>query len=151
AEARPRPEGLRVDAARPRRCARPVRRHAVLPPGGLLPGRRARAALMRRRVAVLGSTGSIGTQALDVVRRHRERSEVVAPAAGRNHVLLRAQATELGVPADRARVCGDDGRVLAELAALDDADVVLNAVVGFAGLPATLAALEHGKRLALAN
>ena len=47
--------------------------------------------------------------------------------------------------------CGDDPEALAELAALPEADVVLNAVVGFAGLPATLAALEHGKRLALAN
>ena len=48
-------------------------------------------------------------------------------------------------------MCGDDPGVLAELAAHPDADVVLNAVVGFAGLPATMAALEHGKRLALAN
>jgi len=106
---------------------------------------------MRRRVAVLGSTGSIGTQALDVVRRHRDRFEVVALAAGRNAELLAAQAREFGVPDERARVCGDDGAVLAELAAVPDADVVLNAVVGFAGLPATLAALEHGKVLALAN
>jgi len=103
------------------------------------------------RVAVLGSTGSIGTQALDVVRRHRDRYEVVALAAGTNTALLAAQAEEFGVPAGRARSGLEDADALAELASLDDADVVLNAVVGFAGLPATIAALEAGKRLALAN
>jgi 1-deoxy-D-xylulose-5-phosphate reductoisomerase len=105
----------------------------------------------RRRVAILGSTGSVGTQALDVVRNHRDDYEVVALAAGRNTELLAAQATEFGVPADRARSCIDEPDTLAELAALPEADVVLNAVVGFAGLPATVAALRHGKRLALAN
>jgi 1-deoxy-D-xylulose-5-phosphate reductoisomerase len=104
-----------------------------------------------RRVAILGSTGSIGTQALDVVRNHRDEYEVVALAAARNRELLDAQAAEFDVPPDRARTCADDVDVLAELAAHPDVDVVLNAVVGFAGLPATLAALEHGKRLALAN
>jgi 1-deoxy-D-xylulose-5-phosphate reductoisomerase len=105
----------------------------------------------RRRIAVLGSTGSIGTQALDVVRRHRDAYEVVALAAGRNAELLAAQADEFGVAPECARLGADDPSVLAELAAHPDVDVVLNAVVGFAGLPATLAALEHGKRLALAN
>jgi 1-deoxy-D-xylulose-5-phosphate reductoisomerase len=104
-----------------------------------------------RRVAVLGSTGSIGTQALDVIRRHRDDYEVVALAAGRNTELLAAQAAEFGVPESRARSGLADVGALAELAALPDADVVLNAVVGFAGLPATIAALQAGKRLALAN
>jgi 1-deoxy-D-xylulose-5-phosphate reductoisomerase len=76
---------------------------------------------------------------------------VVALAAGANRDLLEAQAREFDVPADRARVCAGDAEVLGELAALPEADVVLNAVVGFAGLPATLAALEAGTRLALAN
>jgi 1-deoxy-D-xylulose-5-phosphate reductoisomerase len=102
-------------------------------------------------VVLLGSTGSIGTQALDVIASHRDRYRVVALAAGRNAELLAQQAAEFGVPADRARSGFDDPDALAELAALPEADVVLNAVVGFAGLPATLAALEHGKRLALAN
>jgi 1-deoxy-D-xylulose-5-phosphate reductoisomerase len=106
---------------------------------------------MTRRVAILGSTGSIGTQALDVVRSHRDQFEVVALAAGRNSELLAAQAAEFGVGSDCARICDDDGDTLAELAAHPDADVVLNAVVGFAGLPATLSALEHGKVLGLAN
>ena len=56
---------------------------------------------MARGVAVLGSTGSIGTQALDVIRRHPEDFRVVALAAGRNTELLEAQAQEFGVPADR--------------------------------------------------
>ena len=105
------------------------------------------------RVSVLGSTGSIGTQTLDVIRRHRDAYEVVALAAGRNTELLDAQRAELGVPEERARAgLGEaDGAVLAELASLDEVDVVVNAVVGFAGLPATIAALEAGKRLALAN
>jgi 1-deoxy-D-xylulose-5-phosphate reductoisomerase len=105
---------------------------------------------MSRGVAVLGSTGSIGTQALDVIERYRDDFHVVALAAGRNTALLAEQAAAFGVPADR--VCaGATDEQLAELAGLAEADVVLNAVVGFAGLPATLAALAAGKRLALAN
>jgi 1-deoxy-D-xylulose-5-phosphate reductoisomerase len=106
---------------------------------------------MARGVVILGSTGSIGTQALDVISRHRDEYRVVALAAGRNTELLERQAAEFGVPADHARACADDPVALAELAAHPDADVVLNAVVGFAGLPATISALEAGKRLALAN
>lgn len=102
-------------------------------------------------IAVLGSTGSIGTQALDVVRANPGRYRVVALAAGRNQALLDAQAAEFGVPGARARCCAGDPTALAALAALPEADIVLNAVVGFAGLPATVAALEAGKRLALAN
>jgi 1-deoxy-D-xylulose-5-phosphate reductoisomerase len=104
-----------------------------------------------RNVVVLGSTGSIGTQALDVISRHRDSYRVVALAAGSDTELLARQAAEFGVPKDLARTCARDPEALAELAAHPDADVVLNAVVGFAGLPATLAALRAGKRLALAN
>jgi 1-deoxy-D-xylulose-5-phosphate reductoisomerase len=102
-------------------------------------------------VVLLGSTGSIGTQALDVISSHRDRYRVVGLAAGRNEELLARQAAEFDVPAGQACSALDAPEALAELAALPEADVVLNAVVGFAGLPATLAALEHGKRLALAN
>ncbi len=106
---------------------------------------------MPRRVVILGSTGSVGTQALEVIRDHRDDYEVVALAAGRASDALTAQAAEFDVPTDRAVACAGAPERLAELAALPEADVVLNAVVGFAGLPATLAALESGKRLALAN
>ncbi len=106
---------------------------------------------LRRGLAVLGSTGSVGTQALDVVRAHPDLYSVVALAAGNNAELLQAQAAEFGVDPALARCCAGDPNALAELAAHPDADIVLNAVVGFAGLPATLATVAAGKRLALAN
>ncbi len=106
---------------------------------------------MTRGVAILGSTGSIGTQALDVLSHHRDEYRVVALAAGRDSDLLARQAAEFGVPREHVRACADDPGALAALASLPEADVVLNAVVGFAGLPVTMAALEAGKRLALAN
>src|SRR4029077_5441355 len=106
---------------------------------------------MATGVVILGSTGSIGTQALDVLRRHRDDFRVVGLAAGRNVDLLEQQRAEFGVAPDHPRSGLHDPGALAELAAPPDADVVLNAVVGFAGLPATLATLEAGKRLALAN
>ena len=56
-----------------------------------------------RRVVLLGSTGSVGTQALDVIRDHRDEYEVVALATGSNAELLAAQAAEFGVPAERDR------------------------------------------------
>ena len=106
---------------------------------------------MTRGVVILGSTGSIGTQALDVISRHPDEYRVIALAAGGNRELLAEQARAFGVAPELARSGLDEPGVLAELAAHPAADVVLNAVVGFAGLPATIAALEAGKRLALAN
>ena len=130
-------------------------------------------------MVILGSTGSIGTQALDIVRRNPDRFRVVALAAGGgNPELLARQAVEFGVPlvavadesaagtvtaAVRAQsaaagagspveavevMAGADA--VSELAALD-CDVVLNGVTGAAGLRATLAALDAGRTLALAN
>jgi 1-deoxy-D-xylulose-5-phosphate reductoisomerase len=135
-----------------------------------------------RDVVVLGSTGSIGTQALDIVRRNPGRFRVVALAAGGgNPELLARQAAEFGVPvvavadpgavaavqeALTAEFVGGTGDFSAssahgpELLAGPDAvthlatlpcDVVLNGVTGAAGLHATLAALEAGRTLALAN
>jgi len=102
-----------------------------------------------RHIVVLGCTGSVGTQALEVIRNHRDDYRVLALAAGRNESLLAEQAAEFDV--EIAHCAADKPELLSELAALPDADVVLNAVVGFAGLPATLAALDAGTRLALAN
>ncbi|MBI4218613.1 MAG: 1-deoxy-D-xylulose-5-phosphate reductoisomerase [Chloroflexi bacterium] len=111
-----------------------------------------------RRVAVLGSTGSIGTQTLDVVRAFPGAFDVVALSAGRNLSLLAEQAREFK---PRFIHCGDgalpsgDGyrRVgsLEELALLDEVDLVVVATVGAAGLKPTLAALKAGKPVALAN
>lgn len=108
-------------------------------------------------VAVLGSTGSIGTSTLSVLGRHRDRFRVVALVAGTNTDLLSDQVRRWQ-PAFAAVVAptgptdfasGPD--TLVDAATRDDVDVVVNAVVGAAGLDATLAALTAGKRVALAN
>ena len=121
--------------------------------------------MSRTSVALLGATGSIGTQTLEVLRREPARFELVSIAAGGGNVdriieIAREFGVKrIGVPTQEVRasvlsqlpnvevVVGDEG--LSELAR--SADTIVNAVVGFAGLPVTLAALEAGKRLALAN
>ena len=101
---------------------------------------------MKRKVVILGSTGSIGRQALDVIDAHPDLLEVVGLVARTSEQELAEQAAPRpGV----ATALGEDGAL--ELATLDEADVVLNAIVGAAGLRASVAALEAGKTLALAN
>ncbi|MDP8973867.1 MAG: 1-deoxy-D-xylulose-5-phosphate reductoisomerase [Actinomycetota bacterium] len=116
----------------------------------------------RRRLTILGSTGSIGLQALDVVRSHRDRFEVVGLSANSDVKTLERQAEEFG-PDYVALESGDAGildglraekisgpgaaATLAEV----PADVVLNGIVGFAGLAATVGALKNGNTVALAN
>lgn len=119
----------------------------------------------RTTVAVVGSTGSVGTQTLQVVGDEPDRYRIVALAAGRSLDVLVEQALSVrpefvaigdaalagdlraALPAEIEIGAGEDG--LAECARR--ADVTVNGVVGFAGLPVTLAALKAGKRLALAN
>jgi 1-deoxy-D-xylulose-5-phosphate reductoisomerase len=101
-------------------------------------------------VAILGSTGSIGKSALSVLRRHRDRFEVVALTAGANAALLAEQLAEWK-PAFAALASDTGPGCLLEAATHPRAAIVVNAVVGFAGLEATLAALRAGKRVALAN
>ncbi|MDT8341409.1 MAG: 1-deoxy-D-xylulose-5-phosphate reductoisomerase [Longimicrobiales bacterium] len=117
------------------------------------------------RIAVLGSTGSIGRSALAVVRRHPDRFRVTALSARRRVDVLAAQVAEFRparavlseVPGSALPDTGGGTRwtagreALVELAASDDVDVVVNALVGSAGLEPTLHALAGGKRLALAN
>ena len=99
-----------------------------------------------RRVLVLGSTGSIGTQALEVIRANPRRFEVVGLAAGSDRQKLSAQAEEFDVEYTAL------GAVEAEQLVRDvEADVVLNGITGSVGLGPTLAALEMGRTLALAN
>lgn len=111
----------------------------------------------RRGVAVLGSTGSIGTAALRVLERQRSRFRVAALTAFNNATLLEEQAALfapafVGIVQNGSRDAWHaGGQCLVEAATRDDVDVVLNAVVGAAGLEATLAALARGKRVALAN
>jgi 1-deoxy-D-xylulose-5-phosphate reductoisomerase len=99
-----------------------------------------------RRVIILGSTGSIGTQALDVIAAHRDRFQVVGLAAGSNRDALHAQADAFGV-ADTALGADAAAALVRDVAC----DVVLNAITGSVGLAATLAALDSGATLALAN
>ena len=99
-----------------------------------------------RRVIVLGSTGSIGTQALDVIRANPRRFELVGLAAGSNAELLAEQASQFQVEHTAL------GAAEAEQLVRDvEADVVLNAITGSIGLGSTLAALQAGRTLALAN
>ncbi|MBV9233417.1 MAG: 1-deoxy-D-xylulose-5-phosphate reductoisomerase [Candidatus Eremiobacteraeota bacterium] len=103
----------------------------------------------RRRVAILGSTGSIGTQALDVIARHPDRFEVAALAAGRNVALLREQSSRFGVD---VAVSADEGAGgLLRAATESDADVVLAATVGSVAFEAVFAAVERGIDVAIAN
>lgn len=123
---------------------------------------------MAKKIVLLGSTGSIGTQSLDVIRA--QGYEVLALAAGRSVDKMLGQisqfapkavamADEKAAEVLRMRLAGVTGapRVysgkdgLVALARMEEADVVLNAVVGIAGLPATLAALQAGHDVALAN
>ena len=120
---------------------------------------------MTTSVAVVGSTGSSGAQTLDVIRAERDRYRVDVIAAGRSVDLVAEQAAEFAPSvvaiSDADRAVELHGRLPAgtELVAGPEAlgevsghsDVVVNGVVGFAGLPVTLAAVRNGRRLALAN
>ncbi|MBD8539035.1 1-deoxy-D-xylulose-5-phosphate reductoisomerase [Frigoribacterium sp. CFBP 8751] len=99
-----------------------------------------------RRITILGSTGSIGVQALDVVRAHPDLFEVVGLSAGSDRQGVAAQAAEFGV---EHTALGTDESV--QLVRDVRADVVLNGITGSVGLAPTLAALDSGASLALAN
>lgn len=123
---------------------------------------------MKRRLCILGSTGSIGTQALDVIREHGDLFEAYVLTAGRNAELLIKQAREF-VPA--AVVIADEGayemvrdaladlpiqvyagsEALCQVVTMGPVDMVLTALVGFSGLKPTIAAIKAGKAIALAN
>lgn len=123
---------------------------------------------MKRKIAILGSTGSIGTQTLDVIRQHPDLFEVELISARRSADLLISQAVEFNAAnvvicdESRYRYVADalqpkDIKVwsgvdsLCELVAMPSVDIVVGAMVGFSGLRPTLAALEAGKIVALAN
>jgi 1-deoxy-D-xylulose-5-phosphate reductoisomerase len=112
-----------------------------------------------KRLAILGSTGSVGTQTLDVVRKHRDRFEVVALVAGRNAELLARQVDEfspaLAVLAEAEPPAGSyfstGADAVIEAATYSGVHTVVNALVGSRGLQPTLAALDAGATVALAN
>jgi 1-deoxy-D-xylulose-5-phosphate reductoisomerase len=122
----------------------------------------------KKKISILGSTGSIGTQTLEVVRTHAEELEVVALSANRSaeliekqirefHPRLVAMASEEAAADLRTRVRDLDVKVvsgmdgLLELAVLPEADVLVTAIVGMIGIRPTIAAIEAGKDIALAN
>ncbi len=119
-----------------------------------------------KNIIILGSTGSIGTQAVDVIKKNREDFNVVGLAAHKNASLLIQQAKELGpkyvclideeaCAASKAKfrdyIFLEGTKGVLELAKEESSELVLNAIVGSAGLPATIAAIEANKILALAN
>ncbi|MBN2481958.1 MAG: 1-deoxy-D-xylulose-5-phosphate reductoisomerase [Bacteroidales bacterium] len=123
---------------------------------------------MKKKVAVLGSTGSIGKQALDVISRNSDKFELEVITAGQNAELLIRQSLQYNpgyaVIADdslynhvKQALSGSSIQVLSgpgalkEIVTLPVIDIVLTAMVGFAGLPPTIAAIEAGKNIALAN
>lgn len=123
---------------------------------------------MKQRIALLGSTGSIGVQTLDIVRENPEQFEITALVANRNWAQLAAQAIEFDAD---CVVIGDEqyytslkealattdvkvyagAKAMEEVAAASNVDVVVNALVGYAGLLPTVAAVKQGKKIALAN
>ena len=120
-----------------------------------------------KKIAVIGSTGSVGTQTLNVVKKHPERFSIEALAAGSNIDLLleqvhhfRPKMVSVGtkelaekisgsLPNGTSIFYGEEG--LIKVAAHNDAELVITAIVGSAGLPATLAAISAGKHIGLAN
>ncbi|MHC4639036.1 MAG: NAD-dependent epimerase/dehydratase family protein, partial [Planctomycetota bacterium] len=122
---------------------------------------------MAKRIAILGSTGSIGKNALRVIDGLGEGYEVTAVTAHSNAELLAEQVrryrpkyaaiTNSGSYEKLKKELGADVQLLSgaeslvEIASLDEVDIVLTAVVGAAGLKSALAAANHGKRLAIAN
>lgn len=101
-----------------------------------------------RRVLVLGSTGSIGTQTLDIIAANRDRFTVVGLAAGSNQAGLQKQATDWGLRDNQVALGAE---AAAELVRRVEADVVVNGITGSVGLLPTLATVETGATLALAN
>ena len=124
--------------------------------------------MKKRRIAILGSTGSIGRQAVDVIRQHRDLFEVELLTANNSTELLIRQALELD--ANSVVICNTDRykevadalqphyikvfagmQSVCDLVAGDNIDIVLTSMVGFSGLESTIAAVKAGKTIALAN
>tara|TARA_Y100000588_G_scaffold330642_1_gene367688 strand:- start:1580 stop:2743 length:1164 start_codon:yes stop_codon:yes gene_type:complete len=123
--------------------------------------------MSRKRISILGSTGSIGKNAIRVIRENRDKFQIIALAAGKNWKELAKQAIEFSpsfisisdrkdvphlksvVPSNVRILCGDEG--LREIAKNPDVDVVLSALVGSIGLIPTIDAIKSGTAIAIAN
>lgn len=107
-----------------------------------------------KRIAILGSTGSIGTQALDIIRNNPDKYKAVALSCGKNTALLKKQIEEFApemVYCDSDSSLNKNADSIIDIATMDDADIVLNSLMGMRGLEPTLAAIEKGKDIAFAN
>ncbi|MDE6001496.1 MAG: 1-deoxy-D-xylulose-5-phosphate reductoisomerase [Clostridia bacterium] len=102
-----------------------------------------------KKIALIGSTGSIGRQVIEVVKAHPDEYKIVAIVAAENRTLFEKQKAELN-PKLCALAC-DDAEAAKDAAAFAEADIVFNAAGGFAGLNYSLTAINAGKPLALAN
>lgn len=105
--------------------------------------------MRKKKLIILGSTGSVGTQALDVIRGQRDRFEIVGLTGNHNANLLQEQAHEFGV--ENVALARDESDPLVQLVEAVEADMVLVAVSGISGLLPTLAAIKSGKDIAIAN
>ncbi len=121
----------------------------------------------KKRIAILGSTGSIGTQTLEIIRQHPDKFDVILLSANSNVETLASQVREFNPV--HAVICNDEKfdelksasrsstsihsgtSILNELVMIDEIDIVLNSLVGFAGFQPTYCALKAGKKVALAN
>ena len=101
-----------------------------------------------KKIIILGSTGSIGTQALEIIEANPDKFQVVGLAGNSNKELLAAQASKFSVDQKNVAIGAAEATALVENT---DADVVINGITGSIGLAPTLATLKTGKRLALAN
>ena len=101
-----------------------------------------------KKIIILGSTGSIGTQALEIIEANPDKFQVVGLAGNSNKELLAAQASKFSVDQKNVAIGADEATALVENTV---ADVVINGITGSIGLAPTLATLKTGKRLALAN
>ena len=107
-----------------------------------------------KRIAILGSTGSIGTQALEIIRNNPDKYKAVALSCGKNTELLQKQIAEFEpemVYCDADSSLNKNADSIIDIATMDDADMVLNSLMGMRGLQPTLAAIEAGKDIAFAN
>jgi len=120
-----------------------------------------------KKISLLGSTGSVGTQTLEVVEQHPNEFEIVGLSAGKNIDRLITQANKfkpqmvsvankqladqlkIHIPSNIEIVYGEEG--LIEVATISDAEMVVTAILGSRGLPATLAAIDAGKQIGIAN
>ena len=107
--------------------------------------------LRKIKVLILGSTGSVGTQTLEVLSKHKDKFQVFGLVCNVNKKALNAQAKEFSIPSSRTCLTSKDPKKIYELIKSESVDIVVNAISGAQGLKPAIATLKAGKILALAN